>query len=178
MYNYGLLRFLKAKQVKPSEAIHLFLQNENITDFKPKNHNRVNDYIQNNWVKFSSFVDKSIKDGILKGKPVKLNTYFQEQHERNQVVIGEFKSVTLTAQEKKIIMLENWQLGAVHSFFSKNNIDIPKRDESFTSKKLQKMPIIEVLRKHSLVSECVDYINNYDDDKHSRKATKERLKDK
>lgn len=159
MYNYGITSFLQAKSVEAKQAIVKFLEEENVTAFTHKNHNRVNEYVQANWIKFSSFIDKSIKSGKIKGNAVKLNTYFDEKRERDLKVKSEFQGVHLSNEERRILSLPSYHFGIIQSVLAKNGIEAPKKDQSFTSKRLQKLPYILLLRENNLVGNVILKIN-------------------
>ena len=158
MYNYGILRFLGAKSVKVKPAIKAFLESEN-APFTPNNVNKVNNYIQSNWTRFSSFIDKSIKSGVLNGHAVKLNTYYDELRDRKNEISSEFEKENLTKEEIKIITLNINEWGQVQSFVSKKGLVYPPKNYEYTSKRLQNMPIITLLRENNLVSELVAVID-------------------
>jgi len=151
MYNIGLQRFLQAKSLKSKETIDKFLIHCNITEFNSKNHNRVNNYIENNWNKFANFCDKGIKSGELKGVAVKLNTYFDEQYERNLIVQNEYEEVNLTIEEEKVLKyIKKEGIGKVHSFLMKNGIQPCGKNYDLTSKTLQWLPNIRLMTPHLL----------------------------
>ena len=143
MYNYGLVKFLQAKKLKSNECINAFLTAEGITDFQAKHHHRVNDYIENNWTKFASFVDRGIKDGTLHGKPVKLNTYYDEMEEYNNIVKNEFKEANLNQQQQELFdYIRRKGVGKLMSFLMKKEVVPTRKDLSFKSKTLRWMPLV------------------------------------
>jgi len=169
MYSYGLQSFLQRKKLKSNQAINLFLQSQGITTFTAKNHNRVNEYIQNNWTKFATFIDKALKAGLLEGERVKLNYYFDEQREFKENA----KAVTesLTPDQKRV-----WdavrkyddpvRFSYSSSFFSKRGMGtLPKNaeyEESLNGPgicRLKKvLPKIEFIANSGLVDEWLDNI--------------------
>lgn len=143
MYNYGLVKFLQAKKLKSDECINAFLKSDNITEFTSKNHNRVNNYIQNNWTRFCSFVDMGIKEGTLQGKAIKLNTYFDKERERKKAVKIEFSNANLTDQQKKILKeIKKNGVGILHSKMMKSGIKPVSKNYECVSKTLQWLPIV------------------------------------
>lgn len=143
MYNYGLVKFLEAKKLKSNECINAFLTSEGITDFNSKHHNRVNNYIENHWEKFCSFVDRGIKNGTLQGKAVKLNTYFDEQREYYNLVNNEFKEANLTPKQQHLLnIIRKKGVGVVHAFLQKKSIQPVKKDMNYKSKLLQWLPLV------------------------------------
>lgn len=143
MYNYGLVKFLQAKKLKSNECINAFLKSEGISGFTAKHHNRVNNYIEKHWIKFSSFVDKGIKDGILQGKSVKLNTYFDEQREYKNAVKAELKNANLTAEQQKMLNeIKQNGVGKIQSIMMKSGINPVGKNLECKSKNLQWLPVV------------------------------------
>ena len=143
MYNQGLAQFIQTKKLKANECINSFLKANEVTDFTAKNHNRVNGYIEKNWTKFASFVDNGIKNGTLSGQRIKLNSYYQEQKERVNIVKGEFINLELTNEQKLIINhIKVNGVSKIQSFLQKQGINPLPKDYSFTSKQLQWMPLV------------------------------------
>lgn len=143
MYNYGLVKFLQAKKLKSKECINAFLESNGVTTFQAKHHNRVNDYLEKHWVKFASFVDRGIKDGTLKGKAIKLNTFYDEREEYFALVKNEFKEVNLTAEQQKILdNIRRNGIGALQSAMMKMGVQPYKKDYKYKSKILQWLPVV------------------------------------
>jgi hypothetical protein len=161
MYSIGLEKFIQAKRLKSKEVINLFLEHESITDFNANNHNKVNNYIQNNWNKFATFVDKSIKNGIIRGERVKLNSYFDEQVEFRRKCKTE--ESTISNEEMKLInIIKNYdniiQLNKCHSFLNKRNIKLPANQEG-CSRKYKILPKIKfILELGELKEELLKYL--------------------
>jgi hypothetical protein len=146
MYNIGLVRFIEAKSLKSKQCIDAFLKHQGVA-FTSKNHNRVNDYIDKNWNRFATFVDKGIRAGTLNGNPVKLNTYYAEQEERRNIVASEFDNEELSGEEKWILTyIGKHGVGNVQSYLSKvQKQHSPAKDYSYTSKKLQWLPLVKMI---------------------------------
>jgi flagellar motility protein MotE (MotC chaperone) len=143
MYNYGLVKFLQAKKLKSNECINAFLKAEDITEFTAKHHNRVNSYIEKHWTKFSSFVDRGIKDGTLQGKAVKLNTYFDEQREYRSAVKSEFENANLTAEQQKILNeIKQNGVGKLQSVMMKAGVNPVGKNYECKAKILQWLPVV------------------------------------
>lgn len=160
MYNHGLESFLQAKKLSSKDTINKFLQSQGITEFTSKNHNRVNDFIEANWNRFATFVDKGIKSGELKGQAIKLNTYFSEKRERDQTARDEFKSLNLSKGEIFIINLERHEFSPIDSILSKNGLNRPSNDLSYTSKKLQRLPILRLLQENNLLEQAIEAVKS------------------
>ena len=161
MYSIGLQSFMTAKKLKSKQTIDAFLKEQGVTKFTSKNHYQVNNYIENNWLKFASFVDKGLKNGTLSGTPVKLNTYFDEQRQRKETINAEFKS--FTKEELNLInLLKKYdclsQMSKTHSFFNKRGIKLPSRSEDGVSKAMLQLPRIQWIIQHELYSEFVEYL--------------------
>jgi hypothetical protein len=144
MYYYGLVKFLQAKKLKSNECINAFLISEGITDFTAKNHNRVNEYIDKHWIKFAAFVDKSIKNGNIQGKAVKLNTYYDEKAEWLRLVKNEFEEVKLTKEESDLLgKIKNKGVSHIQSFLHNKGVTGLGKDYSYKSKTLQWLPLVK-----------------------------------
>ena len=142
MYKYGLVKFLQAKKLKSNECINAFLKSEGC-DFEAKHHHRVNNYIEKNWTKFSSFVDRGIKDGTLQGKAVKLNTYYSEQEEYRNLVRNEFKEAKLTTEQQNILdNIRRNGVGKLQSAMMKAGINPVGKNYECKSKTLQWLPVV------------------------------------
>lgn len=61
---------------------------------------------------------------------------------------------------KKIINLERHEFGPIQSFIAKKGLKCPAHDYNYTSKKLQRMPYILLLRENNLMEELTQIINN------------------
>lgn len=146
MYNYGLTSFLDAKHLNYKEAINAFLKHQGVTEFTAKHRYKVNDYIEENWVRFASFIDKSIKNGTLKGEAVKLNTYYAEQKERNAIVKAEFERANLSDDQKKLLKYIGLNFGprGITSFLMKRGYGVPAKTRHYTSKTLQWLPVVDL----------------------------------
>jgi len=159
MYNYGLIKFLQAKKLKSNEAINAYLSYKEIIDFNAKNHNKVNDYLDKNWSDFAQFIDKAIKDGLIKGERVRLNYHFEEQRNRHLEVRKEFENENLSKDEEYLINLKT-HFSKVRSFICKKGLKVPPKDNNYTSKKLGNMSIIRLLRENNLIADCVTYVKD------------------
>lgn len=161
MYSTGLIHFLSVKQLKPKTTINAFLSSQNITSFTAKNHNRVNNYIQNNWIKFATFVDKGIKSGILEGKAIKLNTYYDEQREYTNQRKQEINTLSPDLLKfsnivKKYDSLRD--LSHLRRFCMDNNIPLPKRLEEGKSHLYKSSPVLNEVLNHPLKDKCIKYM--------------------
>ena len=162
MYSIGLQSFMTAKKLKSKQVIDAFLKKQGVINFTSKNHHRVNSYIDNNWLKFATFVDKGLKDGTLSGKPIKLNTYFDEQRKRQDAINAEFKSFS-----KEELTLINFlrknddfsNLSKTNSFFNKKGIYLPKGQEGF-SKAMCHLPKIQFILQHELYEEFIESLKS------------------
>lgn len=145
MYNNGILQFLTAKRVNPKKAIETFLSHRNVTSFTAKNHDRASDFIQDNWNSFASWVDNSIKSGILQGKRVKLNTSYQERAEYKEKIRKEFEQVGVTKEEHLLFnkIRKEYGVGFIQSFLNKKGIQSLGKDYSYFSKTLQWLPLVK-----------------------------------
>jgi hypothetical protein len=152
MYNQGLIKFIQAKRLSSTQCINSFLISEGITNFSAKNHNRVNSYIETNWTKFASFVDKELKNGNLKGRAIKLNTYFDEQRERKEKVKDEYNSIELSIQQQQLLFrIRKEGIGFIQSFLMKNGIKPLPKDSSFTSKVLSWLPLVNQAIENDII---------------------------
>jgi len=159
MYNYGIINFLNQKKVKKHHAtIKAFLEYRNET-FSHKNWLKVNEYIQNHWSQFASFIDISIKNGFIEGKAVKLNYYFDEVRERNEKVNAEFASVNLSPLEKRVLKFIHVNMGTFNNFISKRGINMVPKKYSYTTKRLQCLPWLNLLKENNLLEEFNLFMN-------------------
>lgn len=144
MYNYGLVQFLQIKKLKSKECIDKFLLSEGITNFNSKNHDRVNDYIQKNWVKFASFCDKGIKSKELNGKAVRLNYSFDEQKNYQNKAREEYESLNLTLLQKAILnkIKNEYGAGFLQAFLNKKGLKSEGKNLSYHSKNLQWLDVV------------------------------------
>jgi sulfur relay (sulfurtransferase) DsrC/TusE family protein len=159
MYNWGIISFLQDKSVNTRKGIQAFILKEGV-DFNPNHYDKVNNYIQKNWNKFSTFIDKAIKSGELKGTPVKLNTHFDEKRERDEIVRNEFKYANLSPEEEKVLrhIRKNYGPDKVQSFLAKRGISTMPKDKSYTSKTLQHMPNVKQLTNNGWLEEFLESI--------------------
>jgi len=144
MYDYGLRMCLLQKEVNPADAINKYLQYKNVTTFKPKHHNHVNQFIQANWNNFATFIHNSIINGSLKGKAVRLNTYFAEQKEYTQNVAEEFKNSNVSEDENLLLMRirKEYGTGFIQSFLMKRGVKPESKHTGYFSKTLQWLPLV------------------------------------
>jgi hypothetical protein len=154
-YNYGIVAFLNAKRVPAKQAVKLFLEHCG-KKCSYRDYRNASDYIQANWNRFATFIDKALLSGELKGQRVKLNTYYEEQAERNREIAQEFKSVELSKEEKAILNIPSHEFGVVHSVIAKAGFKSPQKEYSYTSKKLQNMPLILLLRENGLIDRVLE----------------------
>lgn len=166
MFNYGLVKFLQAKKLKSNEAINAYLNHKGIVEFSAKNHNRVNDFLEKNWSNFAQFIDKSIKDGTIKGERVRLNYHFEQQRDRHLEVKKEFENENLSKDEE-FLLNQTTFFSKIFSFINKKGFKTPAKNYDYTSKKLQSMPIIILLRENNLIQECVDFVKSESVPQHS-----------
>lgn len=160
MYNRGIESFLHAKKVPIGPAIRMFLTSQNATHINPKKGEQTSYYVNSNWNKFATFIDQKIKSGELKGTPVKLNHSFDEERRRNEIIKAEFASVDLSKDELKLIKLDMWDWSPIHSIINKAGYQLPPKDTSYTSKKLQNMPLIQLIKDEGLMGKCIEAIEN------------------
>ena len=143
MYSTGLVKFLQAKKVRSNDAINSFLAAEGVLHFTARHHRQVDSYLQKNWTKFATFIDKEIRSGKLKGQAVKLNSYYDEQRERKEVVAREFLQADLSADQKRLLAyIKEYGEGSVQLFLIKKGITGLGKDHTYTSRKLQWLPLV------------------------------------
>ena len=157
MWSRGIIVFCDKKKVAHIKAIKMFLSTYNPELLKDKQV-KANDCVQNNFEKFATFVDQKIKSGELKGTPVKLNTYFDEQRQRKDTVRKEFEDLNLSKEEQKLINLINDNKGIAASVIAKAGLSFPKQSESFISKKLSRLPVLRTLQENNLVETFIERI--------------------
>lgn len=152
MYDHGLITFLKANDVSVIEAVNKYLQYKKVTDFKPKHHDKVNNFIKQNWQNFASFVHNSIKSGSLIGKPIKLNSYYDEQKEYKANLIKEFEEEKINSEEKFLLnrIRKEYGSGFIQSFLMKKDIIPLAKDRSYLSKTLQWLPLVRQAIKEGI----------------------------
>jgi len=144
-YDNGIVSFLNAKHImKVKEPIKLFLKYKG-SDLNPNHVFAVSDFIQNNWESFASFIDRSIKSGAIAGKPVKLNTYFEENRIRKETVGNEYS--TLSPDQRKLInfIKKDWGTGKLQSFVTKQGYLIPQKTNKYTSGWLNNLPLVDLV---------------------------------
>lgn len=163
MLDRGLLSFLAAKNVKTNQAITMFLQSEEITGFTSRNHRQVNSYIQNNWNKFATFIDKSIKSGKLNGTPVKLNYYYEEERQRREAAQIEYNAMPDDVKRLwKLITKydDKAKLSKCASFFGKRGLFFPKNDDTATSAIARNLPKLMYMIESGYYEELIEHLTN------------------
>lgn len=140
MYSRGITTFLKAKHVN-IKAIDKFLEAEGISAFTSKNHMKSSAYIQKNWEKFATFIDKSIKNKTISGKAVKLNVYYSEQKARTERIKKELENIDEETKQYISYIKKNG-VSKIQSFLSKKGINPAGKDYSYISV-LQWLPLIK-----------------------------------
>lgn len=143
MYNIGLIRFCQAKHLDTASTVNGYLQHKGVS-FSKRNQHLRNDFIQDNWTSFASWVDKGIKSGKLNGKDVRLNYSFAEQREYKDRVKQEHESVKPTQDEEMLLqrIRKEYSVGFIQSFLMKKNIKPLSKDDSYFSKRLQWLPLV------------------------------------
>lgn len=145
-YDYGTIAFLKAKKLNAKQTIQAYIKDQN-ESFSHNNIKKVNALISSNFSRFATFCDKAIKSGTLKGNAVKLNTYYDEQRERNEQVNKEYKEVSLSTDQECLlgIIKTDYCAAKLHSFITKQGFGIPKMDDSFTARRLRFLPTVNLV---------------------------------
>lgn len=152
-YNRGLISFCQRKSVNLKKAVSLFLEH-----YKIQGDNK-DSIIQENWDKFANFVDKSIKNGTLKGEAISLagDTY--------KIIAQEKKAYYEIMQSYSKEQLEFWNkvkeeapnYSTLSKFFILYNLYLPKNADSQT--KLGKiLPKFEALKDSNLLEVFMKYI--------------------
>lgn len=144
--NRGLMTFIAHKKLDYNQVVSLFMSEQTNT-----NGMRAHRYIQANWDKFATFVDKGLKSGRLKGKDIKLNTYYSEQKEYHNKIKAEFESVNLTEKEQELLnyIQENGP-GKLQNKLIALGIKGLGKDLSYTSKKLQWLQLVRLFISNNL----------------------------
>lgn len=150
MIDRGIVVFLNKKSVNIHDGIQAYYKyKEKKLNFRYSGN--INKFIGNNWVNFATFIDKSIKDGSLKGKAVRLDYYHEEQREYKRKVKEEFERENLTPLEKKLVdKVRKIGIGFISSFLMKNGFGTFGKDTSFHSKTLQWLPLIRYAIKNGI----------------------------
>lgn len=165
MYSYGLVRFLQAKKLKSKEAINAFLQSEGITAFTARQSYKADAYINKNWGKFHSFIDRSIKSGTISGQRVRLNYNYEIEEQREQQRRDEF--ATLSPEQNQFYSVikkydDVTRLSKVASYIKKTyGVDLPKNsDGDHATRALKMLPKIQFIIDNGWMSEVIDHLKN------------------
>lgn len=144
MYNTGIEVFLNLKKVNIREGVKAFIKHKGVKT-NPYDNYEASAYIQSNWEAFASFIDKSIKDGTLKGTAVKLNSYYQEQRQRNEMIRAQTKELNITKEEQRIFnRIKKEGPGFLYSFLMSNGVQPCKKDLTIISKTQQYLPLVRL----------------------------------
>ncbi len=150
MYNRGLIKFMERKKLSSRQAIGGFLASEGVT-ISRHDYRKVNSYIQDNWVKFCSFVDRGLQEGILQGKRVKLNTYYDEQEAYRARVTAERESVVLNDEQKRLLdYIKANGVSQIQSVMMLQGIQPVKKNYDYESKYLQWLPLADQMIEHGV----------------------------
>lgn len=144
--NRGLIAFIKAKKLDYNQVVSLFMSEQ--SDIGGIGAHK---YIDRNWNKFATFVDRGIKSGKLKGKDIKLNTYYSEQKEYQNKTKAEFELANLTDEEQELLnyIQENGP-GRLQNKLIALRIKGLGKDLSYTSKKLQWLRLVKLFISNNL----------------------------
>lgn len=144
MYSIGLVRFSHKKQFNLSKALEMFFA-KHAPDIKHNKPKLVNNILADdkNFTKFAAFVDKSLKDGSLKGKPVRLN-YSYEEAEMHRVK-AEAEKKALNKEELLLWNLikkydDPTRLSKCTSFFNKKGMWFPPNNDLMVSRVGKNLP--------------------------------------
>ena len=165
MYSRGLQNFLQKKKVKSSKVIAAFLKEQEVVDFTHKNHRKVNNYLQDNWSKFASFVDKGIKSGEFRGDSKPINpSLWKEVKEENIQKEEEFQRFnSLSGQEKKLYKIlkerdDLIHLGCCISFFHDKEFRIPQQDYNAVTRKGKIIPKLQAISRSGYIDELIEFL--------------------
>ena len=127
MRNQGLVNFLHKKQVHVETALKMYAELHQL----PKK--QVEQHIQDNWVKFASWVHTSIVAGTLKGKPVKLDHYSKSYYTQKKADIqAKIEYEKENGIHELVEKLRKKDLSDLQSFCAKNGINVGSNpDKSF-----------------------------------------------
>lgn len=76
-WSYGLLVFCSAKRLNINEVVNAFIEKLQIEGDR-------NEAVENNWQKFSSFVNEGLLDGSINGRKVSVSNGSQERKQLNR----------------------------------------------------------------------------------------------
>jgi len=157
--NRGLEAFIHAKQLNAKKTISDFLesQNEKFCGIR-----KAEIFIQNNWNKFASFVDKGLKAGTLTGRDVRLNYGYEEQAKRNALIREEEKMLTNDEFELYLLLKKKAPItvfSKASSFFNKRGFNIPANNNEATARALKCQPKLKFILEHDLYNEFLESLN-------------------
>lgn len=140
--NKGLISFCDRKQINAIKTVRMFTKETGLQ-------------VDNNFVKFATFVDKKIKSGELQGNDAPLNKEMWDESRRKQEEHNaEMK--TFTSEHKRFYRKYKENTSALDSFFGKKEIKRPLQIESKT--KLGRLiPVFDYLKDNGLLEEFMNY---------------------
>lgn len=147
---FGVLAFISQKELNDFKTVKAYIKKLGL-QIDPNSKKAAN-IINKNFVSFASFCDKSIKEGTLEGKAVKLNTYYDERREYKQQAYKEYKEANLTAEHEFLLSVIKKDLGCskLSSFLAKNGIEHVEMDKSKAARRLQYLPIINLVIENGI----------------------------
>lgn len=155
----GIINFAVKKQLDIEHTIELFLEKYpelKETIDKKDRYSYVN-LLDNNWVKFTSFVDYSIKKANIIGNDEPLSS---EYNNRMKTIKKEYQ--TLSDEEKQFwTKCESFRHYNYESIIAKvlatKKISIGRRDDSFINKAKQNIPRFNKLKENGLLETFLNY---------------------
>jgi len=112
--------------------------------------------VDNNFVKFATFVDKKIKSGELQGNDAPLNKEMWDENKREKAEYDAEMATFTTEQRQFYGRVKRVGRNTLDSFFGKKQLTKPKQTESKT--KLGRMiPIFDYLKDNGLLEEFMEY---------------------
>jgi hypothetical protein len=139
----GLESFCERKQINAIKTVKMFTKETGLQ-------------VDNNFVKFASFVDKKIKSGELKGNDAPLNKEMWDESKREKAEY-DAEMNSFTAEQKQFYgRVKRVGRNTLDQFFGKKQLTKPKQTESKT--KLGRMiPIFDYLKDNNLLEEFMNY---------------------
>lgn len=143
MIDRGIESFCNRKQVNTIKTVKMFTKETGLG-------------VQDNFVRFATFVDKKLKSGELKGNDAPLNKNMWEESKREKVEYDAIIATYTTEQKQFYGRVKRVGRNTLNSFFGKKEIQKPKQTEAKT--KLGRMiPIFDYLKDNGLLKEFMKY---------------------
>jgi len=139
----GLISFCDRKQINAIKTVKMFTKETGLQ-------------VDNNFVKFATFVDKKIKSGELQGNDAPLNKELWVESKREKAEYDTIMATYTPEQRQFYGRVKRVGRNTLDQFFGKKEIKKPKQTEAKT-KLGRMMPIFDYLKENNLLEEFMNY---------------------